>query len=142
MATAFDIHSNMIISLALPELSLGGATTFSGSIINTDTLEGLEFVISMGTITSGVATFLLEDGDDPGLSDAATVTGDDLLGNNPRFVVGDTDTVARVGYVGNKRFVRLNITVTGATVNVNISAIAVQTMSKSQPTVEQDGTQI
>ena len=141
MSAAYDIHSDMNVAVALLAQDITSDTTTAGAIIDTAGLEGLEFTVSSATITDGVYTILLEDGDDSGLSDAAAVTGDDLLGNNPRFILTDDDIATRVGYVGNKQFVRLSIVSTGTTTGGAFAATAIQIMAKHQPVAEQDGTQ-
>jgi hypothetical protein len=141
MSAAYDIHSDMKVAVALLAQSIVTNTTTVGAIIDTEGLEGLEFTLSSATITDGVYVVLLEDSDDSGMSGATTVAGDDLLGNNPRFILTDDDDVSRVGYVGNKRFVRLSVVSTGVTTGGAFSATAIQTMAKHQPVAEQDGTQ-
>ncbi len=76
------------------------------------------------------ATFavLVEDCDDSGLSDNAEVTDAALLETEALagFMFANDNETRRIGYVGDKRFVRLTITPTNNSGNAFLSALAIQ----------------
>lgn len=132
-----DLHSKIVVATAFNTQTIGSVTTTTGVIIDTDDYLGLEFVMLSGTITNGTFTVKLEDGDDSGLSDAADVDSDFLLGALPDISgSGESNRIRRVGYVGKKRYIRLSIVSTG-TVDGIISAIAIKYLKTSEPTPEQ-----
>ena len=99
-----------------------------GQIIDMQSFSALLFLIAIGTIADADATFavLVEDGDDSGLSDAAAVADTFLLGTEALagFQFDDDDEVRKIGYIGDKRYVRLTITPASNTGNFDLSAIA------------------
>lgn len=81
------------------------------------------FVITTGTITDGSHAFAVQDSDD-NVTWAAAAT-DTVHGSAPTVVAADDDKVFDVGYVGVKRYVRLQAVTTGATTGGVFSAAAV-----------------
>lgn len=123
----YDLHNNVNGANALDAAAISSNTTTVGNIIDTAGYESLEYFVQSGTITDGAYAFLLEEGDDAALADAAAVATDELLGDLVGFVAADDNTVKRVGTVGKKRYQRLSIVSTGVTTGVDfMSAIAVQ----------------
>lgn len=113
-----DLHSNIFGYTSIPPLTVSDNTAQVGNIIDTQFFGEIEFVIVIGTLVDAAATFtiLVEEGDDPTLSDAAQVPFDFLIPNqDPTTSAGfagatDSDTVKRFGYVGDKQYVRCTIT--------------------------------
>lgn len=129
-----DLHNNVAAVLALAVQDITTNTTTVGAIIDTAGFESLEFAITSGTITDGAYALLLEEGDDPGLSDAAAVPADNVLGSLVGFVAADDDTVKRVGSIGKKRFHRLSVVSTGTTTGgTNFTATAIKGHPHSAP---------
>lgn len=123
----YDLHNNVNGANALDAAAITTNTTTVGNIIDTAGYESLEYFVQSGTITDGAYAFLLEEGDDPALADAAAVATGELLGDLVGFVAADDNTVKRVGTVGKKRYQRLSIVSTGVTTGVDfMSAVAVQ----------------
>jgi len=121
-----DLHNNIDDRVALNAAAISTNTTTVGNIIDTNGYESLEFLIQSGNITDGAYALLLEEGDDSGLSDAAAVAADEILGALTGFVAADDNAVKRVGSIGKKRYQRLSIVSTGVTTGVNfMSAVAV-----------------
>ena len=133
----YDLHSNVKQEVALNSQDITTDTTTVGNIIDTQGFESLEYVIQSGVITDGAYALVLEQGDDSGLSDAAVVPTDEVLGVLTGFVAADDNAAKRVGSIGKKRFQRLSIastsTSTGAT---KFSSVAVLSNPKSAPTAE------
>ena len=100
--------------------------TTNGDIIDTEGFDSFLFVVLSGTLTTGTFTVLIEDGDDSGLSDAAPVS-DTFLTNteaDTSFAASEGNKSKTIGYLSNKRFIRLSIVSTGGTANGTIGAVA------------------
>jgi hypothetical protein len=76
--------------------------------------ESLTFLIATGALPDADATFtvLVEHGDDAALADAAAVPDAQLVGTEAlaSFLFSDDNKCFKIGYIGNKRYVRLTIT--------------------------------
>ncbi|TWB22142.1 hypothetical protein FBZ89_104392 [Nitrospirillum amazonense] len=127
-----DLHNNIG---AVTALSAQVITTsaVNGSIIDTLGFNGLEFVVTAGTITDGTVAATLTEGDAANLSDGAAVTNDGILGTLPTFAATDDNKTKRVGYSGSRRYVRLTLTPTGATSGGTYAAVAVLGHPASAP---------
>lgn len=117
-----DLASDIKESTALDPATIGSDTTTNGNIIDTQGYESLTFLFHVGTVTDGDYTPLIQEGDDSGLSDAAAVADADLIGTEAGAAfTDDTDdnATSKIGYAGDKRYVRFNVvstnTTTGAT---------------------------
>lgn len=112
--------------------------TVVGAIVDTKDFESLEYAITIDdALVGGGFTALLEEGNDPALSDAAAVVAGETLGALPVAIATDTDKVMRVGTVGKKRYSRLTLTETGSVTAGLIGAIAIQQHPRNAPTAEQ-----
>ncbi len=133
----FDLHSNVKQEVALDSQDITTNTTTVGNIIDTVGFESIEFVIQSGVITDGAYALVLEQGDDSGLSDAAVVPSDEVLGVLTGFVAADDNAAKRVGSIGKKQFQRLSIVSTGTTTGATkFSSVAVLGHPKTAPTAE------
>ena len=122
-------------------------TAIVSEIIDMQGFESLVFVVLLGTLADAAFTtvFLVEDGDDSGLSDAAAVRDVELLpfssGSTPEIVAAfdqaDDDLVRRIGYVGYKRYVRLTITPSDNTGDLPIAIVAALNHSTTLPVTTQ-----
>lgn len=117
-----DLHSNVKQVVAKTAAAITTDTTTVGSIIDTAGYESLEYIVLSGTITDGAYALKLEQGDDSGLSDAADVPADEVLGVLTGFVAADDNAVKRVGSIGKKRYQRLSIVSTDTTSGANFFA--------------------
>ncbi len=133
----FDIHHTSEAQIAFANADITTDTTTNGAIIDTKDSTALEFILASGTITDGDYTVSLQHGDDPGLSDTAAVAVEETLGVAV-YTDSDSDTAKRLGYIGKKRYVQIEIlsanTSTGGT---NFSAMALIANAKHQPTSDQ-----
>lgn len=120
----FDLHNNAAGRVGLNSAAITTNTNTDGAIIDTAGFQSLEYYIQSATITDGTYVVQLFHGDDSGLSDAAQVTGELILGS-ASFVAADDNTVKRVGYIGKKRYVRIRIVSTGVTTGGTLGAVAV-----------------
>ena len=86
-------------------------STVTGAIIDLQGYDSMMVSILVGTLTDGVHTPKLVHGDDSALSDAADVAAAELDGS---FAAVVSDTNQAVGYLGNKRYCRIVVTITGS----------------------------
>jgi hypothetical protein len=117
-----DISHNEVAEISFR----GGARTAPANgeaIVDLQGFNGAGIVVLSGTITDGTAyTFELKHGDQANLSDAAAVPDSDLTSGGPgagdlepTFVAADDHRARWFGYVGSKRYLRIDlVTVTGS----------------------------
>lgn len=133
----FDIHTKIEPKVALDSQDITTNTTTVGNIIDTLGFEAIDFQFQSGVVTDGTYTFILEQGDEANLSDAAVVPSELVLGDLTGFTSSDDNAVKHVGSIGKKRFQRVSIlsagTSTGAT---DMSAIAILGNPKVAPTAD------
>lgn len=115
-----DLHNNIhVVPLFAPIAAQTNSDTARVSaIIDTLGYDSLELVLINGTNTDANATFavLVEDGDDSDLvDDGAAVADINLVGTEALagFAFGDDVECRKIGYIGNKRYVRVTVTPTG-----------------------------
>lgn len=125
---AQDLFNNVKLITALYPRTIATDTTTAGAIIDTKGFNSVLFGVQTGTLANsdGDYTVLIEDGDDSGLSDAAAVADTYLLGTESgASFTADTDDakLSKVGYIGNKRYVRLSIVSTNTTNGQVIGAL-------------------
>lgn len=120
-----DLHNNIDDRVALVEQAIAADTLVDGEIIDTQGFESLEYVVQVGTITTGVVGFIIQEGDDSGLSDAANVPAAETLGSLTGFIVTDDDATKRVGSIGKKRYQRFSILPDDSAAIDFISAVAI-----------------
>lgn len=132
-----DLHNSIKTTRVISPVSQSGNAAMVGAIIDRQGYGALEFAITLGTITTAgtVYTALLEDGEASNLSDAATVIAPNLLGTAAMasFVDSEVNTTKEIGYIGNKRYVRLTMTPAGNTGASTLSAVAIQGSSALAP---------
>jgi len=134
MANNRDLHNTLKYTFvgSAPE-GASDNTALVGAIIDNLGFDALEFLITTGVLADADATFavLLEDGDDSGLSDAADVVDAHMLGSE--LIAGfdkDLDSsVQTLGYIGDKRYVRLTLTPSANTGLWDASIAAIQRAS-------------
>ena len=134
----FDIHSEMKVETVIgpSDGAAAGAATV-GVIIDTLDFEGFEYVISVGTITTGTFAVVLEESDVVTFGGEETVVpAANVVGGSPTWIATDDDQDRRVGIVGKKRFQRL--TLNGASTPVaDFCAMAILGRPNSEPVADQ-----
>ncbi len=132
-----DLHNKLAIRRAISPVSVADNTALVSQIIDRQGFSALEFAIAIGSIADADATFtvLVEDGDAANLSDAAAVADALLIGTEAAagFQFDDDNETRKIGYAGNKRYVRLTITPTGNASAALIAAIAILGGAHSSP---------
>ena len=134
-----DLHNNIHVARAISPVSVADNTAQVSQIIDRQGYQSLEFLIATGSVADADATFvvLVEDGDNSGLSDAASVTDANLLGTEALagFQFDDDNEVRKIGYIGDKRYVRLTITPVNNASAAVIAAVAVLGHPNYTPTI-------
>lgn len=130
-----DLHNNIKAEAALNIGAISSNTTTAGNIIDMKGFGSVEFIIISGTLTDGTYTPLVQEGDAANLSDASSVDDADLLGteSDAAFAASDDNTVKKVGYIGNKRYVRLSLVSTGVTTGGTLTALALKANAADKP---------
>jgi hypothetical protein len=135
-----DLHNRLhFVPLIVPIAARTDNTPIVSAIIDTAGYESVEFALVTGTNTDTNATFAVtvDEGDNSGLSDAVAVTNSKLIGTlaEAGFVFSDDNECRKLGYIGNRRYVRLTVTPSGNdSGNIFISGVAVLGNSRSKPT--------
>lgn len=96
-------------------------STVNGETVDLQGFNSAAVIITPGTITDGTHTPTVEESDDG--SAWSTVDAGDLVGSLSALA---SDTVQKVGYKGNKRYIRVKSTVAGATNGGVYSALVVR----------------
>lgn len=134
-----DLHNNIHVARAISPVSVADNTAQVSQIIDRQGYQSLELLIATGSVADADATFvvLVEDGDDSGLSDAASVTDANLLGTEALagFQFDDDNEVRKIGYIGDKRYVRLTVTPVNNASAAVIAAVAVLGHPNYTPTI-------
>ncbi len=124
-----DLMNKIHVLRAISPVSVGDNTAQVSQVIDRSGFESLTFAIATGSLADADATFtvLVEDGDAANLSDAAAVADAELLGTEALagFAFGDDDETRKIGYIGNKRYVRLTVTPVNNAAAAVIAAVAV-----------------
>src|SRR4030066_2380440 len=133
----YDFHNNFKLSRAISPVQVSDNTAQVSQIIDMRGYNSLEFAIAAGTLADSNATFtvLVEDGDNSSLTDNAAVADEFLLGTEAAasFVFSDDNVVRKIGYQGNKRYVRMTITPAGNASAADISVVAIQSVARTNP---------
>jgi hypothetical protein len=129
-----DLHNNTSGARGIsPAAIISANGTTTGQTIDTLGFGSVEFFFQSGAITDGTFTVTLYEGDAANMSDEAAVADVDLLGTEPVFADTDDNAVKRVGYIGNKRYVRAKVVQAGATTGGFLSCLVVQGHPKTAP---------
>lgn len=135
-----DLHNNIHpVPLIAPVAARTDDSAIVSSIIDLAGYNSCELVIITGTNTDADATFsvLVEDGAAANLSDAAAVADAQLLGNEAiaGFTFADDVKCRKIGYAGNKRYVRVTVTPSGnAAGNIFLAGVAILGHPRNAPT--------
>lgn len=137
-----DLHNNIDPKRAIsPQAARTDNTAIVSEILDMQGAEAAELLIQLGANTDANATFatLIEHGDAANLSDAVAVPDAQLLGTEALagFTAADDDNkVKKIGYVGDKRYVRATITPTGNdSGNIFLAAIWLRGGLRNAPSV-------
>lgn len=132
-----DLYNHLTFRRAISPVSVADNTAQVSEIIDRQGFDSLVFAIATGSLGDADATFavLVEDGDQSNLSDAAAVADAELNGTEALagFQFDDDNETRKIGYIGNKQYVRLTITPSGNASAALIAAMAVLGNASQQP---------
>lgn len=106
-----DLYNNLA-----PVVSLSPAArtaSADGTGVDLQGYEGALVLVTTGTITDGTHTVELQESDDN--STFSAVADADLQGDEPAIGAANDNTSYKLGYLGSKRYLRVAVTVAGAT---------------------------
>ena len=127
----FDLHSNIKVVPAIPPEVFTAIKT--GTTVDTLGYESCEFVYFSGVLGTGVADSVW-----------ATVGAADVLGSVDgvvsmvNMIATDDDATFRTGYIGKKRYVRVNLLETSAFTSFILGVIAILGNPKERPVAAQN----
>jgi len=133
-----DLANHLSVLRAIsPAAAVADNTAIVSAIVDIAGYNQAMFAITIGAIADVDATFavLVEHGDEADLSDAAAVPDSQLTGTEAAagFGADDDDGTRKIGYVGNKRYLRLTITPSGNSGNAFVAAVAILGTSRYAP---------
>lgn len=128
-----DLYNQLNCLEGFASQTISTDTTTSGAIIDLQGAMGVLWAIFSATITDGTYTPVIQEGDASNLSDAAAVADADLLGSAETgqeaaaaFTSSDDNTVKTIGYLGVKRYVRLQLVSASTTSGGVLGAVAIR----------------
>lgn len=120
-----DLQSNIKAQRVIAPVAIGANATKTGKIIDRKGYAGVQFVASYGAVvtTGTIVTLVVFEGDVTGTMTSvadADMIGTEVLASLPVQATSRTSEVGknvtkRVGYKGNKRYVRVDAVQTGTT---------------------------
>lgn len=135
--TQKDSMNGMHITRVVSPVSIGDDTASVGVITDTEGYNSLTYAIAMGSLADTDATFaiLVEHSDVSDLTGSVVVPDDMLVGTEALagFAFGDDDETRKIGYIGDKRYVRLTLTPTDNTGAAVVCVIAILGEGAHQP---------
>ena len=138
-----DLYNNIEVRRALSPVAAGtDNTAYVSEIIDMRGFTSMVWAILVGVNTDADATFvvLMEDSDDSGLSPAVAVADVYMDPDEATvsFDFADDNTVRKIGYTGEQRYVRLTITpADNAAGDIFIAAVAIMGNAAENPTTPQ-----
>ena len=130
-----DLKNDISTSVAIEPQALSGTNDLTGEIIDTKGYSSVTFVLLTDAIAVGSldAQLLIQEGDAANLSDAATAT--DLVGTAAATAIAETDdkVTKTIAYIGSKRYVRSNLTVTTNAGTDVVGAVCILGHAQSNP---------
>lgn len=129
-----DLHNQIDERVAFDTQLINSDTTTNGNIIDTQGYESVEFIMQAGVVTTGNVNPILVEGDDSGLSDVGTVSAANTLGS--LVELDTTNDITRFGYVGKKRYVRVNVLSAGSTASLTVGVTVILSNPRSAPVAQ------
>ena len=119
-----DLHNNIRTKTAIVAAAIGANATKTGLVIDRQGYGGVEFLVAYGSVTTtgSVVTVVVKEGDVTGTM--TSVADSNLLGTEalaslpaatPRTAGSTKEVTKRIGYVGVKRYVSIDLVKTGVT---------------------------
>jgi hypothetical protein len=131
-----DLHFLPVITPASPVTT---NTTITSLTVDRLGFDALTFALVSGEIASSGAliSVVAYHGDQSNMSDETAVDLVDILGQSTSGFSGSAaqNKTRKMGYIGNKRYVRLKLTTTSNSGNIFLSAVAVLGKPSQAPTI-------
>lgn len=128
---AKDQFSSIKVVPAFDIQIISSDTTTTGDVIDTKGFNSVTFVFQTGTVTDGDYTVLIEDADESAFNVTNAAVADTYLLGTEAGASFDADTddndVAKIGYIGGKRYVRMSVvsTNTGGDASATIGGVCI-----------------
>lgn len=131
-----------------PAAGAGDNTARVSQIVDRQGYDSMLIGILLGSVPDADATYtvLVEHGDAANLSDAAAVPDAELIGSDPAsastpevqagFTFAADDQVRKIGYRGNKRYVRVTVTPAANTGAELMAIFAVLGRAEQKPVIQ------
>lgn len=119
-------------SIATPAVSITSAaqtSTATGTGVDLSGYESAVVIFTPATKTDGTHTPTIEESDTSG-SGYSTVAAADMIGTLAALT---SNTVQKVGYIGNKRYIRAVVTVSGTTTGCVFGATVIRGTARRMP---------
>ncbi|QWY83294.1 hypothetical protein [Rhizobium phage RHph_X2_25] len=134
-----DSYNNIHPVIAIAPITLTDGTALVSGAIDTAGYESVTFVIQTGVLADADATWavVVKDGDTSTQGAHAAVDDKFLLGTEAAagFAFGDDGEARKIGYIGGKRYVSIEIDdVTANTGSAPIAVVAILGNARSAPT--------
>jgi hypothetical protein len=123
-----DLKNSILEKVALNIQAISSNTTTDGAAIDTKGYQSVTFVLQSATLTDGTYTPVIEESDTGAFAGEENAVADaDLLGTEAAaaFAAADDNEVRRIGYVGNKRYVRLTLVSASTSTGGTLGAVAI-----------------
>lgn len=134
----YDISTTVKPIIALNTSTIASDKTTDGVTIDMNGFNSLMFVIHTGTRTAGTLTPVIEHSDTGDFSGEEEAVEDTWLsGTEALAALSAANDIAKIGYIGKKRYVRLTLVSTGSTDAFIVSAQAILGDSRSDPQSDQ-----
>jgi hypothetical protein len=127
-----DLSSDIKTLNAISPVAISSNTTTNGLIIDRSGFESLTFILRASSYTDGDYLPLVEEGDQANLSDAAEVADVSLIGTEAGSILSE-EKVAKIGYNGYKRYIRISFVSSSTTTGATLDAIAILGHSRDNP---------
>lgn len=127
-----DLYHDILCEPMIDADAYTGDAKSGDHIIDLQGYEAVLIIVQAGDITAG-GTFELKEGDESDLSDAAAVADADILGTESVFANDDDNKVKTFGYIGTKRYIRLDFKTDGW--NGDFGAVAAKDSARHAPVV-------
>ncbi len=138
-----DLYNNIEVRRGLsPQIQTNSSTAFVSEIIDMRGFKSMVWCILLGALTDADMTtvVLLEESDDSGMSGATAVADANMDPTElvVAFTFAEDDSVRKLGYTGEKRYIRLTITPTSNdSGDMNIGVMALMGNADQNPTTAQ-----
>lgn len=128
-----ELHNDLYPSIGLNVQAISADGTTTGVIVDTQGFGAVQFYIVAGTLSDGTYTPLVQEGDEADMADATAVADADLTDTEADAAVSVSNTVKRIGYIGNKRYVRCQIVASSVSSGGTVGVLAVRGFASVAP---------